>query len=451
MTRPVLLGGGLALALTALPSITLAQTPKDRLRQLEDRLQAVEAELQAYKQAAAATAPAKPGVSPEMKPSPRFASEDGNFTFRLRGRAEIDFAAFHVRQGTRDFNNGTQVRRARLGIDGTMFRDWAYRLEADFAGASRDDSTTDEIDIKDVFIRYAPKGARYALTAGQHKTPNGLEQLQSSPDLTFLERSTASGSFLDKTGSGGDYKLGLSYAYQGSNWTAALGLFGQNLSVTGNPVGATPVPDESFGVHARLTYAPLQQKTRWVHLGLSGYYRDTVGQKQIRLRDRPEVRIDNARLVDTGTLSADSYAFVGGEAAAAFGPVSIQGEYQKLWADRTAGGTVDFAGGYVAVAYVLTGETVGYKDGVVRGIKPKRDFSAAGGGWGAWQIAARYSFVDLNDLDVLGGQEDNVTVALNWWINPNMRASFNWVRFDARRQGSKTAGDAFAVRVGVVW
>jgi phosphate-selective porin OprO/OprP len=459
MKRPVILGGGIALSLTALPTIALAQTAEERLRLLEERLLVVESELQQYKDAAVAQRNAeleaeknkKPGASVELRPAPRFTSDDKKFSFRLRGRAEMDYAAFNIRKGTRDFNSGTELRRARLGIDGVMFGDWGYRLEADFAGAGRDDSNQQEVDINDAYVRYQPKDAAYFVTLGQHKTPNGLEQLASSPNLTFLERSQASGAFLDRRTAGGDRKFGLSYTHQGESWTATAGIFGQNLALTGAPAGATPIPDESYGVAARLTWAPIQEETRWVHVGASGYYRETKGQKAIRFGDRPEVRVDNVRTVDTGNVAADSYYFAGAEAAAAFGPFSLQAEYMATWVDRPTGPKVNFDGGYVAVAYVLTGETVTYSKGVVEGIKPKANFSPSAGGWGAWQIAARYSFVDLNDLNVLGGKEENITAALNWWLNPNLRASFNYVRFDAKRQGARTAGDAFAFRVGVVW
>lgn len=458
MKRPVILGGGIALALTALPTIALAQTSEDRLRALEERLIQVESELAAYKEAAVQSRLAeleaeknkKPGVNTELKPSPRFTSDDKKFSFRIRGRAEMDYAAFDVDKGPRDFNNGTELRRARIGVDGTMYSDWQYRLEIDVAGAGRDDSGSQEVDVADAYIRYAPPGAKYFITAGQHKTPNGLEQLQSSPNLTFLERSQASGSFLDRRTAGGDRKFGLSYSYLGKNWTATIGAFAQNLALTGTP-NAVATPDEGYGIHGRLTWAPIQEETRWVHLGASGYYRETRGQQSIRFGDRPEVRVDNTRTVDTGAFNADSYYFAGAEAAAAFGPFSVQAEYMNTWVNQVTGPNVSFDGGYVSASWVITGETVEYKDGLVGGIKPRNNFSPSAGGWGAWQLAARYSFVDLNDLNVLGGKEDNITVALNWWLNPNLRASFNYIHFDAKRRGVQTEGSAFAFRVGANW
>src|SRR5690606_22822467 len=105
--------------------------------------------------------------SVKFSPSPQFTSADKAFSFKVRGRIELDAAAFNVRRGERDFNNGTELRRARLGVDGKLFTDWAYRLEADVSAGSRDDSSGSELDVKDAYIQY--NGFKdLAITVGQH-------------------------------------------------------------------------------------------------------------------------------------------------------------------------------------------------------------------------------------------------------------------------------------------
>jgi phosphate-selective porin OprO/OprP len=91
----------------------------------------------------------------------------------------------------------------------------------------------------------------------------------------------------------------------------------------------------------------------------------------------------------------------------------------------------DFDGFYIQGSYFLTGEHRKYKTstGAFDRVKPKENFSSASG-TGAWEVAARYSQIDLNEGSVTGGRLRNVTVGLNWHLNPNMRIMWNYIRAD---------------------
>ncbi len=112
--------------------------------------------------------------------------------------------------------------------------------------------------------------------------------------------------------------------------------------------------------------------------------------------------------------------------------------------------SVKFQGGYAEAAYVLTGETRPYNAGSASygGIAPADPFSLSGGGWGAWEIAGRYSTIDLNDRlaaanGVAGGRQTVYTLALNWYINRNVRLMFDYLHGNIARQVSPTNfGDA---------
>ncbi|MFZ2467236.1 MAG: porin [Parvibaculum sedimenti] len=434
------------LALTTAAPV-LAATPDELQRRVDD----LEATVDALRSEIADIR-----KTPEFKPVPNFTSSKGDYSFKFRGQIAADAAVFDVKQGATDFNDGTQLRRARLGVDGTIEKDWAYRLEVDVGNASRDDSATGEIDVKDAYVQY--KGIENTtITLGQHKTPNTLQQAYSSTDTLFVESPLFVEAFTNRTTAGGDYKAGVSAKYSDINWTATLGVFGENYSINGGGnSGGTATPtykDEGWGPAARLTWAPVNGVKETLHLGASAYWRDTGGRSSsaIRFRTGPEVSVDSTRLVDTGNIAANDYSFVGGELAGQYGPLYLESEYGRTDVDRITGSNVSFDGGYVGASWVITGENREYKDGAFSRIKPKESFSLSKGGWGAWEIATRYSTLDLNDANIYGGKEDNYSLGLNWYPNNYLRFLVDYVHFDAKKSGVKTEGDAIVTRLGVIW
>ena len=126
------------------------------------------------------------------------------------------------------------------------------------------------------------------------------------------------------------------------------------------------------------------------------------------------------------------------------GPWHITAEYQRTNVNRGAGFGPDlqFHGGYIHAAYFLTGEHMPFnrKTGTLGRIKPFENFfrvrrcdGKTGMGLGAWQVAARYSYADFNDQDILGGDGSTFTAAMNWYWNPYTRMQFNYIWGDINR------------------
>lgn len=401
-----------------------------------------------------------------LKDGLKFKSASGDFSAQIGAYAQLD-TAFYGDQGDTDFANGTELRRARLSMSGTVFRDWDYKLEADFAGTTQASGTTNDVTITDAYLRY--NGLKpVAITAGSFKVPFGLEAVGSAKYITFMERGLPF-AFLNLR------SLGAMASTGGDNWTGAVGLFGEAVTTQN-------VDDEGWGPAARLTWAPVWKKDRVLHLGVGGQYRvpgDNASgslRERVRFRSKPESNVisDNltqcgsptdagcdafpagqgrssGRLVDTGNISGDvsHYTLGGLEAAAVYGPFSLQGEYTRADVDRDTGDNLSFDGYYVYGSWFLTGESRNYRadKGVFDALQPKQNLSLRGGGWGAWEIGIRFSSIDFNDGNIEGGQEDNLTVGLNWYPNPFVRLMANYVNVLEVDGGARDGEDIDVIQV----
>jgi phosphate-selective porin OprO/OprP len=333
-------------------------------------------------------------------------SQDGNFKFQVGGRVMVDAA--HYNKDKTKLGSGAEIRRARLFASGTVYKDWFYKTQVDFAG--------DATALKDVYLGY--QGFKpVKVTFGNHKEPFSLEELTSSRYITFMERGLP-----NAFSPGRD--VGLSVSTHGESWGASAGYFFDGVKNDTSPY------NQGWGTTGRLHMAPWKNDTGVVHLGVAASYRGADGNNEVRFRERPESHVTSTRLVDTGTLDDfDNQTLLGAEAAAVFGPFSMQGEYIQTSVDHD--GPVsdpDFNGWYVYASYFLTGESRPYKasSGTFGRVVP--DSIVGKGGHGAWELAARYSTIDLDDSGIDGGKEENITLGVNWYATPNIRFMANYIR-----------------------
>jgi phosphate-selective porin OprO and OprP len=318
------------------------------------------------------------------------------------GRLQLDLAIYDEDVAT--LNDGTEFRRARVFVEGELMEDWEFKAQYDFA--------EDSITMKDAYIRYTglPSGS---LTIGQFKQPFSLEELTSSKYITFMERSLPNAFAIGR-------RVGIGYANFGDR-------FGFQASVFGQSAGAGDNGDEGFGAGARVTFTPLREDQRLVHLGLaisSESPEDDI-TSAVRFRARPESHVSDVRLVDTGTLSnVDSIGRIGIEAAAVFGAFSIQSEYITTAISRDTGfADYDLDGYYVYGSWFLTGESRPYKNGAFGRVSPGADT-------GAWELALRYSELNLNDGSLAGGEERNISLGVNYYLSRNLRFMGNYIIVD---------------------
>lgn len=342
-------------------------------------------------------------------------SGDGRYEVEIGGRLHLDYADhdYDSRMGVRPIS-GTEIRRGRIEFDGVFAEKWGYAAEFDFA--------RNKVALKDFKAGYeADSGATFYV--GHQKQPFSLSLEMSSNDIPFVERSVDN--FLAATFT--DRAIGARYENSGSNWFFAGGVFGDTLKE------GTVTGDEGWGSSARFVYAPLKEDDSVVHLGVRGSYREIdLGTPTLSIKSKT-TDFSELNIVNTGALAdAESAMLFGPEIAASFGPLYVFAEHTSTRVSRKGASSLDFSGWHAAATWSLTGESraAGYRidAGEFKGIRPKSDFDLSNGTWGAFEISARYATIDLNDSDIVGGEEDALSLALNWYPNRNLRFMADWTR-----------------------
>lgn len=343
-------------------------------------------------------------------------SADKAFSLKLGGRIQGDFTFVsedpELTSGVS--GDGFEFRRARLFLEGTVYERIEFKAEYDFA-------TGDPV-FNDVWIGVNGLGPGL-LQVGHMKEPFSLEVLTNANFLPFVERALPIEAFVPFRNTG--------IGYRGGN---DLVSYGVGAYYDSDDVGIT-VDEESTNLTGRVAFRPLYEDggASVLHLGVSASLQER-GPGGLRYRTRPEAHF-SGRLVDTGVFPADGATLLGGEAAGVFGPFWFTGEYVVADTDAPAAGDPSFDGAFVAAGWYLTGERRAYRaaPGVFDRIKPAKNFG--GDGNGAWEIAARISTIDLTDGGVDGGEQDNYTIALNWYLNPATRMMLDWMHADVDGAG----------------
>lgn len=372
----------------------------------QNKTQSVEKDTKLQAQLAEATKPSD--VEVKVKGGVTVKTRDGQFSTKLGGRVQADAATY---SGDPEMGDGTEIRRARLYLEGTMYSDWGYKLQYDFANTNSNGAN----GIADAFISYNGFDDMQ-IKVGNFKDPFSLEQQTSSKFVMFTERSLA-GAFA------AGRHIGAMVSTKQQHWSLAGGVFGDSVTATN---GTSHDQDEGWGLGARATFAPINEKTKVVHVGLGLNYRDTGGLGSTSFKSQAETHISGVNIVNTGTITGVSdFLKVGAEVAAVMGPFSAQAEYITTSVSRNNASDLDFNGWYAQAGYFFTGESRNYKKGAFGSITPKA--SVGEGGIGAWELGLRYSTLDLTDRDITGGEADSVTLGLNWYATPTLRFSANYI------------------------
>lgn len=392
-------------------------------------------------------------------------------TFELGGRIHLDYWGFpEDTPGIGFFENPTTgvdpenrvaFRRIRLEFGGDIFETMLWRIQLDF-------NSPGEPEMKDVYLGFRNLPHNQQLLIGNQKRPLGLDHLNSSRFNVFMERPLVVEAFNEDARRTGiamyGYSDDLIYTwrygtYLLDNITTSGEYIGDSMQASGNVrLSCCPWYDECSGGRG------------YLHLAVAGMVArpdgdaaaDDANANEARFRTRPEARSTNRWINTEPIVGARWYEIAAAEFMLNVNSWQFVSEYQTTWVQRDnntvgTGPDVNFHGAYAQLSYFLTGEFMPYnrKTSTISRVHPLENFffvptcdGCRGTGWGAWQIAARVSYLDLSDEDILGGDERNVTLGMNWYWTSHSKVQFNAIFGEIDQHapvGGFTSGDFWIV------
>jgi phosphate-selective porin OprO/OprP len=383
-----------------------------------------------------------------------FASPDGQFSLALRALAQFDAGYFSQGKNpaTVDLNSGSNFRRAQLGLQGAVFKDWSYNFVYDFGGSGVEKNGY----IYYAYLQYDGLGPFHA-RIGAIAPFAGIEDATGSADLLFLERPSVTDVARNIGGSPGREGIDLfvqgdtyllSVAYTGKKTTDAATFDSQQSVVTRASWLAVSEPDVKWLLDANLTHV-----FKIADTGAN------ANANSFSFSNGPEVTVDATKTVNTGNIDANKVTQFGFETAVTYAGFYGQGGWFHFDVERrTAVPNPDFSGWYALLTYSLTGEEHLYDPTTAsfRGLRPAKPLGSPGG-YGAWELKARYSSIDLdfNPLTtaatggIFGGKQDVWTVGVNWYVNNAIRFSLDYDNIQVNHvnaPGTDISANAIALR-----
>lgn len=347
-----------------------------------------------------------------------FRLEELKMSGKIGLKLQLDGAAYVTGKQFQDFSDGVELRRARLYARGDciLLLPVSYEVEIGYI--------PNQFYIENSYLAFRDIPIIGELKGGQYQAPMGLDLVTSSRDVTFMESAAPLAALAPGTSAG--LQVGRPFFDQRVTWRA--GLFAEGV---GSDTGDA---SKNYGrAIMRLTGLPIYREdpnhpdsSSLLHLGLSANVLYS-GTSLVRYRSRPESHLA-PYVVDTGDIAADGALVIGTEAAWVSGPLSLQGEYLHSWVPEKDGQTPGFDGFYASASWFLTGESRPYDraEGAFGRVIPKQNFDFGHGGWGAWEIAARYSYVNLDSAGIHGGRLSMLMAGVNWYLHPHVKWRFDY-------------------------
>lgn len=344
-------------------------------------------------------------------------NEEKTISLKFGGRLQYDVMFMHQDITLSEkFNaeNGSEFRRVRLFAAGRLYTNVEFKIQLEFANGP--------VELKDVFVRYTQIPFVGNLQAGNFKEPMGFEMLMSSNDIPEMERSLTDVFSPDRN-------LG---------FMAFNSILNKRLTMMAgyfyNSQGLSHVKGNTSHFTARLVSLPLfadQNQFQLIHVGIS-YSHQFHDNGEIVYASHPESHLAPKYLE---AIFDEVYAVnkLAGELALAHNQFTLQSEYylnsvipgsESKWKHSN----YTQHAWYVTAGWTITGEHKIYnRNSATFGrIVPKKNLGEQGG-WGAFEVTARYSSLNMNSFDFTGGKMNDLTIGLNWFLNPATRVMANYI------------------------
>ena len=424
-------------------------------------------------------------------------TEQNDFWVKVGGRLHMVNDWFGsesraLRNGVGTYQDSSFFRRARLRVEGGAYEVFNWTVEYEFA-------TSDEVRFREVYADVTKLPVIGNIRFGQTTEPNGFDTISSDRYIAFMERSPLHNTFYP------EYNPGVMIYNQiaENRIMYQLGVFRDD--------GASDIGRHSgkgdYNYDARVVFLPIYEQEGRCMLHVGGTYHHQDSNRDTR--DVANGGANNATnpagalgtptpfhtvtyaiagsfrtgkntpaLVNTGAMLCDGVDVFGTELFANLGPLHIQGEFAVANVNSYRGNSTNAAadlaalgkpaqgdarlyGGYIQAGYFLTGENMNYSKKLgaldrLKVIEPfflvKGDDGSVQSGWGAIQLVARYSFLNLNDDSrVRGGIENDFIAGVDWYLNSNLKFMFHGFRTNLSGSPTASTGNVNGLQFNVLF
>jgi phosphate-selective porin OprO/OprP len=318
-------------------------------------------------------------------------------------------------------NSSSTLRRARLALYRGMGEKWNAKVTLELSSGN--------LQLQDTFIEYSGWN-RVLAKVGIFNEPFSLESMSTARGQTFMEPALTVVAL----------SPGRSVGVGGLRRTLGGILYGGVFFRSPPEDGQG---EEGEALTLRYVRSPILRKdAKNTNVGVSYSYRINASTQATRFRSRPEVGTTEDRYVNTDFIEgADKIQRLGLDFSRVNGPFSAQAEIMTLGVTRNGYENVRFWGAYAFVSWFLTGESRVYDQGTGRFRQMVPSKPLGEGGYGSFELAARISYLDLSDEDIIGGKQTNITVGLNWKPKDNWRVMLNLIKVvEVNRPGNEYDG-----------